>query len=125
MCSFGEHRIDVMTIQEDENSVDISVIELKDEGISIGIINQIEGYLVWLKDYIIPFYLSKNKKINVYPIIISDGLFNASKLKKERLNQIENKVISKDWSDLNLKNVDFFPNKILHFKEVDSKLIII
>ncbi len=125
MCSFGEHRIDVMTIQEDENSVDISLIELKDEGVSIGIINQIEGYLVWLKDYILPFYLNKNKKVNVYPIIISDGLFNASKLKKDRLNDIENKVLSKDWSALNLKNVDFYQNKILHFKEVDSKLIIV
>lgn len=125
MCSFGEHRIDVMTIQEDDTSVDISLIELKDEGVSIGIINQIEGYLVWLKDYILPDYLYKNKKINVYPIIVSDCLYTATQLRKNRLQVKEKTITDKDWSIYNSNNVIFYPTKILHFKEKDSKLIIL
>lgn len=125
MCSFGEHRIDVMAIQEEENSVDISLIELKDEGVSIGIINQIESYLVWLKDYILPYYLNKNKKVNVYPIIISDGLFNSRQLKKDRLRQTEKIITDKDWSNYNSERVVFYPNKIIHFKDENSKLVIL
>ncbi len=124
MCSFGEHRIDVIAIQEDENSVDISLIELKDERVSTGIIKQIEGYLVWLKDYILPFYLSKNKKVNVYPIIISDGVFNAKQFVKDRLQNTEKIIADKNWSNYNAPNVKFNSTKILHFKEENSKLVI-
>ena len=124
LCSFGEHRIDVMTIQEDENSVDISLIELKDERVSIGIIKQIESYLVWLKDYILPFYLNKNKKVNVYPIIISDGVFNAKQFVKDRLQNTEKIITDKNWSNYNAPNVKFNSIKILHFKEENSKLVI-
>lgn len=124
MCSFSEHRIDVMTIQEDENSVDISLIELKDERVSISIIKQIESYLVWLKDYILPFYLNKNKKVNVYPIIISDGVFNAKQFVKDRLQNTEKIITDKNWSNYNAPNVKFNSSKILHFKEENSKLVI-
>lgn len=124
MCSFGEHRIDVMTIQEDEKSVDISLIELKDERVSISIIKQIESYLVWLKEYILPFYLNKNKKVNVYPIIISDGVFNAKQFVKDRLQNTEKIITNKNWSNYDASNVKFNSTKILHFKEENSKLVI-
>lgn len=124
MCSFGEHRIDVMAIQEDEEYVDISLIELKDERVSTNIIKQIESYLIWLKDYILPYYLNKNKKINVYPIILSDGLFNAKQFVKDRLQITEKTITDNNWSIYNTQNIIFHSIKILHFKEDNSKLII-
>ena len=124
MCSFGEHRIDVMAIQEDKESVDISLIELKDERVSTNIIKQIESYLIWLKDYILPYYLNKNKKVNVYPIILSDGLFNAKQFVKDRLQITEKTITDNNWSIYNTQNIIFHSIKILHFKEDNSKLII-
>ena len=101
-----------------------SLIELKDERVSTNIIKQIESYLIWLKDYILPYYLNKNKKVNVYPIILSDGLFNAKQFVKDRLQITEKTITDNNWSIYNTQNIIFHSIKILHFKEDNSKLII-
>ena len=115
MCSFGEHRIDVMAIQENDEIVDISLIELKDEKISSWIIYQIDGYLKWLLDYITPYYERNNKKIIVHPIIISDGIPNSRKSTKEKLNLTETDVINHAWSNYEKNEIKVSKTKIIHF----------
>ena len=72
MCSFGERRIDIMTIQKIKKQIDISLIELKDEKVKQIIIEQLNGYIRWILNYILPIYLRNGYKINIHPIIISE-----------------------------------------------------
>lgn len=123
MCSFGEHRIDVFTIQETDNRVEISLIELKDEKIQDYIKHQIEGYLRWLTDYILPFYLRKNKKILINPIIISDGIPNSRNTTKQRLEMLENEVINYGWNQYNSNQIEVSKTRIVHFNDDNGNLI--
>lgn len=69
-CGVGMQRIDLLIIQEINNTIHIRLIELKDEDPTISIVtDQIPWYLSWLSDYLIPNY--KNKTVYVYPTIIA------------------------------------------------------
>jgi hypothetical protein len=68
-CGVGMQRIDLLTIQENEHTAFIKVIELKCIQAYIDIIhNQIPWYLQWISDYITPNY---NKNVVVIPCIIA------------------------------------------------------
>lgn len=67
-CGVGMQSIDICFIQETEKEGNISILELKDEQPELKIKNQIEKYVEWITDYIIPTY---NKKIIIAPIIIA------------------------------------------------------
>lgn len=123
MCSFGEHRIDAFAIQETSNNVEITLIEMKDEKIQDYIIYQIESYLRWLKDYIIPGYLRKGKQIVINPVILSDGIPNARNSTKEKLNILEDTVKSQDWNKYSTNNVTVKKTRIIHFNDKDGNLI--
>lgn len=89
MCSVGEHRIDAFAIQETDKVVDISIIELKQTTIPKTIIQQLAQYIYWVKYYISPTYLRKNKQVNIYPIIISsDSKSNARDKTKQKLKNL-------------------------------------
>lgn len=124
MCSVGERRIDTLVIQNKNNVIDITLIELKDEKIKEDIIYQIKSYLIWLQDYIIPYYQRKNCIIRIHPTIISDGISNARNSTKEKLAVIENEVINYDWSQYNQKNVKIDKVRIFHFKLENNKVIV-
>lgn len=69
-CGVGMQRIDVVTVQEDNGSVKINVIELKDEEPYDGIITyQLPWYIDWIKNYWCPLYIGKEVVIN--PIVIA------------------------------------------------------
>lgn len=123
MCSFGEHRIDAFAIQEENNKVEISLIEMKDEKIRDCIIYQIDGYLKWLKYYIIPYYLRAKKSVIIHPIVISDGIPLSRNNTKEKLYNIENEVIKHDWSEYQSDNVSISETKIIHFNDHNGNLI--
>lgn len=123
MCSFGEHRIDAFAIQETSNLVEISLIELKDEKIQDYIKYQIEGYLKWLTDYILPYYLRENKTIVIHPIIVSDGIPNSRKSTKQKLEILENEVINYDWSQYQTSQIRISKTKIIHFNDGNGNLI--
>lgn len=60
-CGVGMQRIDVVTVQEDNRSVKINIIELKDEEPYDSIItHQLPWYIDWVKNYWYPLY-SENK----------------------------------------------------------------
>ena len=67
-CGVGMQSIDICFIQENEKEANIAICELKDEQPIEYIKNQLEKYVEWIKDYIIPTY---NKKIILNPIIIA------------------------------------------------------
>lgn len=123
MCSFGEHRIDAFAIQEANNHVEMSLIELKDEKIQDYIKYQIEGYLKWITDYILPYYLRKNKTITINPIIVSDGIPNSRKSTKQKLETLENEVINYDWSKYQSNQITISKTKIIHFNDDNGNLI--
>lgn len=118
MCSFGEHRIDALVIQSKDNLVDITLIEMKDEKAYSAITWQIDGYMKWLKDYILPSFLRNNAIVRIHPVVISDGIPNARNSTKERLKLVETEIIAKDWSIYNKANVTVEKTKIIHFQDM-------
>lgn len=67
-CGVGMQSIDVAFIQEDKNEADFVICELKDEQPVQYIQKQIQKYVSWMKEYIVPTY---NKKVVIYPTIIA------------------------------------------------------
>ena len=125
MCSVGERRIDVLCIQEERDQVDISVIELKDEGVTCGIMPQIDFYVRWVSEYISPFYLRQHKNITIHPIIISDGIASAGAVRKNRLREIENQIAAHVCSLSSLPgNISIERTRIIHFQFVNGKVVI-
>lgn len=123
MCSVGEHRIDVLAIQEDDQTVNISVIELKDEKIYESVLCQLIGYVKWLKDYIVPFYTRKGKSIIIHPIIISDGCPKSRKSTKNKLDTIERKIRSFNWNGYDSQSCNVVSTRIIHFNNEQGELI--
>lgn len=124
MCSVGEHRIDILTLQENESNVDISIIELKDEKLYSNIKNQLVSYVVWLKDYIVPYYIRQNKLVTIHPIIISDGIPFARESTKNKLIEIETDIRDFDWNIYQSTNVKIKSTKIIHFNDEKGNIII-
>ena len=118
MCSFGEHRIDAFVIQSKDNLVDITLIEMKDEKAYSAITWQIDGYMKWIKDYILPSFLRDNAIVRIHPVVISDGIPNARNSTKEKLKLVETEIIAKDWSIYNKANVTVEKTKIIHFQDL-------
>ncbi len=60
-CGVGMQRIDAVTVQEDDRSVKINIIELKDEEPYDSIITyQLPWYIDWVKNYWCPLYSQCN-----------------------------------------------------------------
>lgn len=100
-CGVGMQRIDILTIQEDEENVYANIIELKcGKAYSDIITNQLPWYINWFNDYICPTY---NKHIIVQPIVLTS----------ETLGIEANSIVSCN----NLKeNVELMPVKNIFFK---------
>lgn len=70
-CGVGMQRIDLMIKQETQTDIVIRLIELKDEAPRDNVLKQINWYLEWLSDYVVPKY--NRKRIRVIPTIIANG----------------------------------------------------
>ena len=78
----GMQRIDLMTICENDESVFIKIIELKQTGPYVEIINeQLRWYVEWCIDYVVPNYSSKN--VVIQPIILAKKMEVEEELKNE------------------------------------------
>jgi hypothetical protein len=83
-CGVGMQRIDIMTISEDSDKVNIKIIELKQTGPYIEIIEgQIDWYVQWCIDYVVPNYINKN--ITIQPIVLAKKIEDIKEFKKESL----------------------------------------
>jgi len=67
-CGVGMQSIDICFYQETEDKLNITICELKDEQPVPYIKNELEKYIEWIKDYIIPTY---NKQVILYPTIVA------------------------------------------------------
>ena len=81
-------RIDILTIQEDENNVYVNIIELKCGEAYSDIVNkQLPWYINWFNDYICPTY---DKHIIIQPVVLTyetlgianNAVVNCNKLKE-------------------------------------------
>ena len=71
-CGVGMQRIDILLIEENQDKVIITVIELKDEKpFFVDVIRQLDWYIEWLSYYVVPNYSEKN--IRIIPVIIANG----------------------------------------------------
>lgn len=87
-CGAGMQSIDICFIQENSKEVNIYVCELKAEQPGKSIKEQLEKYLEWMKDYIVPTY---NKKVILHPIIIAP---KAEENTKKKVKEIKNSLIN-------------------------------
>ncbi|MBE6740283.1 MAG: DUF91 domain-containing protein, partial [Ruminococcaceae bacterium] len=88
-CGVGMQRIDVVTVQEDNRSVRINIIELKDEEPYDSIITyQLPWYIDWVKNYWCPLYTGK--EITIYPIVIAKKTNDRN---RERFHNLSNTLV--------------------------------
>lgn len=69
-CGVGMQRIDILIMQESNDCICFKVIELKDEQPTANVLDhQLNWYIKWLFDYIIPNY--NGKTVKIIPCIIA------------------------------------------------------
>ncbi|MDR0905998.1 MAG: hypothetical protein LBN00_07475 [Oscillospiraceae bacterium] len=73
-CGVGMQRIDIMTVSETTDTVDIKIIELKHHIPSNDIIQfQLPWYVKWCSDYVVPNF--PNKRAVITPVVLAH-IFN-------------------------------------------------
>ena len=111
-CGVGMQRIDVMTMQEDNNDLFITIAELKcTEPYKKIVTEQLPWYIDWVSNYIAPLY--PDKIIKIVPMII------AKKFKKETdAKKFKNSCLSFTCSEKN--NVVVSPIRFISFSTGDD-----
>lgn len=101
-CGVGMQRIDLLIIQRKMNKVFIKVIELKDEQPTKNIVDfQLDWYLKWLFDYIIPNY--KDNIAEITPCIIA-----AKTNSIDLINYIQDKGFDNKYPYSSINNTEYF-----------------
>lgn len=102
-CGVGMQRIDVVTVQEDNRSVRINIIELKDEEPYDSIITyQLPWYIDWVKNYWCPLYTGK--EITIYPIVIAKKTNDRN---RERFHNLSNTLVYPTQDDISVSAVEY------------------
>ena len=102
-CGVGMQRIDVVTIQEDNQSVEINVIELKDEDPYDSIITyQLPWYIDWVKNYWCPLYIGK--QITIKPIVIAKKTGDRN---RERFHNLANSLVYQVQGNISVSAVAY------------------
>lgn len=102
-CGVGMQRIDVVTVQEDNRSVRINIIELKDEEPYDSIITyQLPWYIDWVKNYWCPLYTGK--EITIYPIVIAKKTNDRN---RERFHNSSNTLVYPTQDDISVSAVEY------------------
>lgn len=79
-CGVGMQRIDILIMQENDDNIYFKVIELKDEQPTANIVDyQLNWYIKWLFDYIIPNY--NGKAVEITPCIVAAKTNNMELIK--------------------------------------------
>lgn len=105
-CGVGMQRIDLLIIQSKMNKVFIKVIELKDEQPTKNIVDlQLDWYINWLLDYIIPNY--KNTIVEITPCIVA-----AKTNSIELINYIHKKGFNNKCPYSTINNTEYYSFEI-------------
>lgn len=120
-CGVGMQSIDAVFIQENEKEVYIHLCELKDEELYKNqfIENQINKYIEWMKDYIVPTY---NKKVILCPVIIckkiSEKARKNTRMKDEKLH----KELNERFRYESLEHIDISNIKFIEFEIKNNEI---
>lgn len=105
-CGVGMQRIDVATVQEDDHSVLINIIELKScKPYDSIITNQLPWYITWIKNYWCPLYI--NKTVTINPIVIALKIEDNTEFKN-----IANKLVCPSKDNISVSSVEYISFKI-------------
>lgn len=115
-CGVGMQRIDLLIMQRETSKVTFKVIELKDEQPTKNIVDsQLDWYIKWLFDYIIPNY--KSNIVEVKPCIIA-----AKTECKELINYIHKKSFYNQYPNSSINNTEYFSfdfdENDIHFEKI-------
>ena len=106
-CGVGMQRIDIMTMQEDEDNLYINIAELKyTEPYKEIVTIQLPWYINWVINYIAPLY--PNKQIKIVPLIIAKEIHNLRELEIFKNDCLLLKPSRKS-------NIEVFPVKYIGF----------
>lgn len=101
-CGVGMQRIDILIMQESDGCICFKVIELKDEQPTAHILeHQLNWYIKWLFDYIIPNYNGNTVKIT--PCIIA-----AKTSDSELIKYISEKKFENPYSYTSIHNTEYY-----------------
>ena len=114
-CGVGMQSIDICFFAETPNALNIIVCELKDEQPNNFIKNQLNKYIEWLIDYIVPTY---NKKVIIYPTIVAPVPTKKTMEMFESIKNTTNSLIT----GVEVKDIRYIAfsveNDTISFKEV-------
>lgn len=101
-CGVGMQRIDLLIMQRKSNKVFFKIIELKDEQPTKNIVDsQLDWYIKWLFDYIIPNY--KDNIVEITPCIVA-AKTDSIDLKK----YIQEKSFDNKYPYSSINNTEYF-----------------
>lgn len=107
-CGVGMQRIDIVTVQEDDQSATINIIELKDEEPYDNIITyQLPWYIDWVKNYWCPLYAGKEVIIN--PIVIAK---KAKEVNCERFHDLANTLLYTAHNNISISALEYIAFEI-------------
>lgn len=107
-CGVGMQRMDIATVQEDDCSVIINIIELKGcEPYSSIINNQLPWYIDWVKNYWYPLYADKDVIIN--PIVIA---MKANEQISNAFHNISNTLVYSPQNNITVSAVKYIAFEI-------------
>jgi hypothetical protein len=120
-CGVGMQSIDICFIQENEKEANIVIGELKDEELykNLNIKNQIEKYINWMRDYIVPTY---EKKVILCPIIITSKIPEKAKNNRKIENNNLYKDLKQQFKKQNLNNVEIDEIRFIEFEIKDNEI---
>ncbi len=117
-CGVGMQSIDIEFIQQKNDEINIIICELKDEQPTPYIKLQINKYVQWIKEYIVPIY---NKRVIIFPKIVAPKPLEKT---KNIINSIKDDVIYSD-NKLEIKAIKYIAfeieNENIIFKEVKDE----
>ena len=116
-CGVGMQSIDVAFIQENKKEAHFVICELKYKQPDEDIKEQINKYVIWMKEYILPTY---NKKLIIHPTIIAPY---PKKKALEMYNRIKSST-KLDTDVLKIEEIKYigfsFDDEIIKFEEVTN-----
>lgn len=114
-CGVGMQRIDILIIQEIDKHVKIVPIELKDEQPNSFVFNQVNWYVEWIRQYVVPNCGAYNKTLEIIPFVVARGHCSSEFL--DKLNTFE-PWHNRAFSLLPCRYVEFgIDNKGIDFKK--------
>lgn len=120
-CGVGMQSIDICFVQENEKNAQIAICELKDEELykNVDIRKQIDKYISWMIDYIVPTY---KKKVILCPIIVSPKISEGAKIDTKLKNTNLYKELKQEFRKKYINDMEINEIKFIEFEVKDNEI---